>query len=77
MKEEAETIASRSRGKGSVKESAAKDKDKKLRENPNSKRRTSAKTKVKGLDHSYGSSISEFTEQEPRHENLELKRNQR
>lgn len=78
MKEETEAIASRSRGKGSIKESAiTKDRDKKVKDSQNSKRRTSAKTKVKGLDQSHGSIISDFTEQEQRHENLELKRNQR
>lgn len=78
LKEEVEAVASRSRGKGSIKESAVtKDKDKKVRESQNSKRRTSAKTKVKGLDHSHISTLSDFTEQDQRYENLELKRNQR
>ncbi|XP_026221932.1 hydrocephalus-inducing protein homolog [Anabas testudineus] len=77
IKEEVEAVASRSRGKGSIKESAVtKDKDKKVRESQNSKRRTSAKTKVKGLDHSHISTLSDFTEQDQRYENLELKRNQ-
>ncbi|XP_070763174.1 hydrocephalus-inducing protein homolog [Enoplosus armatus] len=82
VKEEAAATPSKSRGKGSVKESAVtKDKDKKGRESQRSKRRTSAKTKAKGSDRSVSpllhvSSASDCTEQDQHQGNLKLKRNQ-
>lgn len=74
--------ASKTRSKGSIKESAVtKDKDKKGRESQRSKRQTSAKTKAKGLDRSrsplHVSTTSDCTEQDQHQANLELKRNQR
>ncbi|XP_059190373.1 hydrocephalus-inducing protein homolog [Centropristis striata] len=81
-KEEAPTRFSKSRGKGSIKESAVtKEKDKKGRESQKSRRQTSAKTKAKGSDRSRSpmlrvSSTSDCTEQDQHQGNLELKRNQ-
>ncbi|GAA6221266.1 hydrocephalus-inducing protein homolog [Lates japonicus] len=80
--EEVVAPASKTRGKGSVKESAvAENKEKKGRESQKIKRRTSAKAKPKVLDQSRSplraSTISDCTEQDQHQGNLELKRNQR
>ncbi|XP_029009061.1 hydrocephalus-inducing protein homolog isoform X2 [Betta splendens] len=78
VKEEAETIASKSRKKGTYKESGVvKDKDKKGKE-CQSKRRMSAKNKAKASDHSPSQTTTtfDFAEQEQSQENLEQKRKQ-
>ncbi|XP_054864966.1 hydrocephalus-inducing protein homolog [Amphiprion ocellaris] len=73
-----ETATSRSRNKGSIKESALpKDKDKKGRESQRSKRRTSAKTKAKGSDLPRSPSRATSTSDQDQHQgDLELKRSQ-
>lgn len=81
LKEEAAATRSKSRGKGSIKDSAVtRDKDKKGRESQRSKRQTSAKTKAKGSDQSrlpHVSSTSDCTEEAQHQGILELKRSQR
>ncbi|XP_047451812.1 hydrocephalus-inducing protein homolog [Mugil cephalus] len=81
LKEEAEETPSKSRNRGSVKESAAsKEKDKKGRESQKSRRRTSAKKKTKAPDTSdtvtRSSPSREKTDQNQHQGNLEQKRSQ-
>ncbi|XP_049928998.1 hydrocephalus-inducing protein homolog isoform X2 [Epinephelus moara] len=80
VKEEAAATRSKSRGKGSIKDSAVtRDKEKKGRESQRSKRQTSAKIKAKGSDQSrlpHVSSTSDCTEEDQHQGILELKRSQ-